>query len=52
MTIVKGQTNIKTCSVNPRPVKNKTISLCDYIISYDFDIVALTETWLQPWNDC
>ena len=25
--------------------QNKTLSSCDYIISNDFDIVALTETW-------
>ena len=44
--IVKGESNIKVCSLNPRSVKNKTLSLCDYIITNDFDIVALTETWL------
>ena len=48
VTIVKGQTNIKICSINPRSVKNKTLSLCDYIISTDFDIVALMKTWLEP----
>jgi hypothetical protein len=32
--------------VNPRYVKNKTISLCDYVLSNDFDMVAVTETWL------
>ena len=39
MTIVKGQTNIKICSINQRSVKNKTLSLYHYTISNDFDIV-------------
>ena len=34
------------CCINPRSVKNKTLSFCDYIISNDFDLVAVTETWL------
>ena len=51
MTIAKGQTNIKICSINPSPVKNKTLSMCDYIISDDFDLVALVETWLWKSAD-
>ena len=27
-------------------MKNKTLSFCDYIQSNDFDVVAITETWL------
>ena len=34
-----------TC-LNVRSVKNKTLSLCDYIISNSIDILAVTETWL------
>lgn len=44
--VVKGQKLVKVCCLNPRSVKNKTIALCDYILSNDFDFVALTETWL------
>ena len=36
----------KYAIINPRAVKNKTIALSDFIPSYDFDVVALTETWL------
>ena len=43
--------NISVCSLNPRSVKNKTISLCDYIVSNDFDVIALTETWLGSTID-
>ena len=38
--------NLTVCSFNPRSVKNKTLSLSDFILSHDLDIVALTETWL------
>lgn len=45
-----GPTSVKNClsicCLNARSVKNKTISLCDYIVSNDYDVVALTETWL------
>lgn len=37
---------LKVCCLNPRSIKNKTDSLCDFIVTNDFDIVALTETWL------
>ena len=43
---VKAQKCISVCSFNPRSVKNKTLSFCDYIQSNDFDVVAITETWL------
>ena len=41
-----GGKNLKICSLNPRSVKNKTVALSDFILSNDFDIVAITETWL------
>jgi hypothetical protein len=37
---------LKVGSLNCRSVKNKTISLCDHIAAGDYDIFALTETWL------
>jgi len=37
---------LKVCSLNVRSVKNKTLSLCDFILTNDFDVIALTETWL------
>jgi hypothetical protein len=42
----KESQKLTICCLNARSVKNKTISLSDYIISNDFDIVAITETWL------
>jgi len=32
-------------------VKNKTLAISDYITSNDFDLVALTETWLGTTNN-
>jgi len=32
-------------------VKNKTFVLSDYVISNDFDIIAVTETWLGGPGD-
>ena len=45
-TVCKGQTYIKVCCINPRSVKNKSLALSDYISTNDYDIVAVTETWL------
>lgn len=39
------------CSLNVRSVRIKTTSLCNYIVSNNFDRVALTETWLAMNND-
>ena len=34
------------CCLNTRSVKNKTLSISDYVTSHDYDIMCLTETWL------
>jgi hypothetical protein len=51
LNITKGQKNLKISSINPRSVKNKTIAICDFILSNDFDLVAFTETWLGSTVD-
>ena len=51
ITVCKGQTYIKVCCINPRSVKNKSLALSDYISSNDYDIVAVTETWLGGSSD-
>ncbi|XP_052761992.1 uncharacterized protein LOC128204630 [Mya arenaria] len=44
--------DIQPPNVNgPRSVKNKTLAFSDYITSNDFDIVAVTETWLGGPGD-
>ena len=37
---------LSMCSLNCQSAKNKSASLQEYISSNDFDLVALTETWL------
>ena len=51
LNITKGQKNLKICSINPRSVKNKTIAICDFILSNNFDLVAFTETWFGSTVD-
>ena len=38
--------SLQVCCLNPRSIKNKALSLNDYIVAQDYDVVALTETWL------
>ena len=38
---------LKICSIYSKSVKNKTIAICDFILSNDFDLVAICETWLS-----
>jgi len=42
---------IKMVALNCRSVANKCLSIADFIISRDVDIMALTETWLGHDND-
>ena len=42
---------LKLCSFGPlncRSVCNKYLSIKDYVVDEDFDILAITETWLTP----
>lgn len=41
-----NRSNIRFALWNARSINNKTASLCDFIISRQLDIMALTETWL------
>jgi hypothetical protein len=36
--------------LNTRSIRNKSLLNKDYVVEYDIDILALTETWLSP-ND-
>ena len=38
--------DINVCYLNTRSVKNKTLSIVDYITTHDYDIMCITETWL------
>ena len=39
--------NMRFALWNARSIKNKTASLCDYILTRQLDVMALTETWLN-----
>ena len=43
----KSVRNTTFCLLNIRSVKNKTTALTDFILENNFDIIALTETWLS-----
>ena len=43
--------DINVCSLNTRSVKNKTLSIADYITMHDYDIMCVTETWLGRFKD-
>ena len=34
------------CYLNARSAKNKALSVADFVISLDIDVLALSETWL------
>ena len=37
--------------INARSVKNKTLAITEEIIQHDWDIFAITETWLKQTGD-
>jgi hypothetical protein len=40
------ENNLSFTLLNPRSVKNTTLSINDFILDNDIDLLALTETWL------
>ena len=42
---------LKICCLNARSVKSKALSLADFFISRDIDVLALSETWLGTDTD-
>jgi hypothetical protein len=51
LSVCKGQTKSKVCCHNSRPVKNKSLAFSGYILSNNFDIIDVTETWLGVPGD-
>ena len=39
---------VQFCVLNVRSIKNKTMTVKDFVVDQDIDILALTETWLRP----
>ena len=50
--IQKGRkTSIKALYQNARSIRNKVTELTAQIIANEYDLVAITETWLQGGHD-
>ncbi len=45
--VTHHKNQLRVCSLNAQSVRNKAHSLCDYFYSNDFDICAISETWLK-----
>ena len=48
-SIIKEQTHF--CLLNIHSIKNKTLEFKEFVTDNDFDIIALTETWLKSDDD-
>ena len=35
--------SLQVCCLNPRSIKNKALSLSDYIVAQDYDVVVLRD---------
>ena len=42
---------MRVCYVNAQSVCNKTLPISDFICESDFDVIAITETWLKSTID-
>ena len=45
------ESNCNVCLWNAHSVRNKTICIAEYVHEHDFDIMFITETWLNPQDD-
>ena len=43
--------NVTICTLNAQSVRNKTLSLADFIQTEHVDICVITETWLKSDDD-
>ena len=49
-TGLRAQRSVAFSLLNARSVKNKRLLIKDWVVDNNIDILALTETWLQPDN--
>ena len=45
------ESNCNVCLWNAQSVRNKTICIAEYVHKHDFDIMFITETWLNSQDD-
>ena len=43
--------SLKFSTLNARSIRNKTLIIKDFVVDYDVDIAAITETWLRDNGD-
>ena len=43
--------SLKFSTLNARSIRNKTLIIKDFVVDYDVDITAITETWLRDNGD-
>ena len=48
----QSDTSLSICCLNAQSVNNKVLSIVDYVIEKDIDVLGITETWLRtPANN-
>ena len=47
---LRAQRSVAFSVLNARSLKNKCLLIKDWVVDTDIDILAFTETWLQPDN--
>ena len=47
----KPKQPLKLCVINCQSTRNKADLLVDYVLENDFDLIAMSETWLKTGND-
>lgn len=45
---MRSKQSLNVCHLNSRSVRNIVLSLKDDTVDRDIDLLALTETWLEP----
>ena len=48
---MRSKQSLNVCYLNLRSVRNKVLSLNDYMVDQDIDLFALTKTWLEPCDN-
>jgi exonuclease III len=48
MNRISSSRIIDVCLLNVRSIKNKALIIKEFVVDNDIDILALTETWLNP----
>ena len=50
-SLVENQGCVKMCSINARSICNKTTIISELVLDNDFDLVAITETWIKKGDE-